>query len=561
MNRALYHPSALANGLFAMARGWRLGGLGVLAMVFAGLMSSVAAQSQLPQLVDITESAGISFQHRFGDEQLSNIVEATGAGVALFDYDGDGDLDIYFVNGAYRKGVSHARGRQNAGKLRNALYRNDGGGRFSDVTTIAGVGDTGFGMAALAADYDNDGDSDLFVTNYGPNTLFRNNGDGTFSNVTQAAGVSGNHWSVGCTFLDYDRDGWLDLYVGNYLQFDPGYRYYYAGNAFPGPLSYQGQADILYRNRGDGTFADVTRAAGVYDTEGRAMGVATGDIDDDGWMDIYIANDAMANTLYRNRGNGTFENIALDTGTAFGQNGEATSAMGPEFGDFNRDGLIDLLVPDMGYGCLYRNTGRGFFAEMSAQSGLAAACGQYTSWSGNFFDYDLDGRIDIFLANGDSRFLEAEEDLLLLNVDGTRFRDVSQRVGTAFQRKAIGRGAATGDIDADGDLDLVVANLNGPSHLLRNDTPPGNHWLMVDARGTRSNHDAIGARIRVSAGNATQTRYLVSSSGYLSQSDYRAHFGLGQAAHVKRLEIRWPSGIVQTFEDLAADQVLTLREP
>jgi hypothetical protein len=530
-------------------------------LVFTVSAFTGAAAMPLPQLVDVTAAVGITFEHRFGDEHLSNIVEATGAGVALFDYDGDGDPDIYFVNGAYRKGVSHAKGRHNAGKLRNALYRNEGGGRFSDVTDTAGVGDTGFGMGTVAADYDNDGDADLFVTNYGPNTLYRNNGDGTFSDVTQAAGVGGDQWSVGCAFFDYDRDGWLDLFVGNYLQFDPGYRYYYAGNAFPGPLSYQGQADILYRNRGDGTFEDVTRAAGVFDIQGRAMGVAAGDIDDDGWMDIYIANDAMANTLYRNRGDGTFDNIALDSGTAFGQNGEATSAMGPEFGDYNRDGLIDLLVPDMGYGCLYRNTGKGFFEEMSAQSGLAAACGQYTSWSGNFFDFDLDGRIDIFLANGDSRFLEAEEDLLLLNVDGKRFRDISQSVGAAFQRKAIGRGAATADIDADGDLDLVVANLNGPPHLLRNDTPPGNHWLMVDLQGTRSNRDAIGARIRVTTGSSTQTRFVASSSGYLSQSGYRAHFGLGRATAVERLEVRWPSGTLQTFKDLEADRVVTLKEP
>ncbi|ABK17310.1 ASPIC/UnbV domain protein [Syntrophobacter fumaroxidans MPOB] len=515
---------------------------------------------KLPILVDVTEQAGIRFVHSFGDDHLSNIVETTGAGVALFDYDGDGHVDIYLVNGCYLNGISDPSGRESADALQNALYRNNGDGTFTDVTDKAGVGHKGFGMGVCVADYDNDGDADLYVTNFGPNVLYRNNGDGTFTDVTDKAGVGVDSWSTGCTFFDYDGDGNLDLYVGNYLQYDTAYSYYYPGNGFPGPLSYQGRPDVLYRNRGDGTFEDVTKAAGVYNPEGRAMGVVAFDFDDDGDMDIFVSNDAMENYLYRNNGDGTFTNVAQTAGTAFGQNGETGSSMGPEVGDYDSDGLMDVLVPDMGYASLYRNAGQGIFEEMSARTGLAAATGQYTSWSGSFFDFDCEGRLDIFLSNGDSRFLEPEEALLLLN-DGNRFLNVSGRIGPDFQKKYVGRGSAVGDLDGDGDLDVVVQNLNSRPRLLRNDGGNLNHWLLIRAVGTRSNRDAIGARIRLTAGGTTQTRDVVSNSGYLSHSDRRVHFGLGSNEKADRIEIRWPSGRRQVLENIRANQVLTITEP
>lgn len=537
--------------------------LGTIALVCLVPFAAPAADDKagVPTLVDITAKAGITFAHSIGDDELSNIVESTGAGCAFIDYDGDGDLDIYLVNGRYLTGISSAKGRGLAGKLTNALYRNDGSGSFTDVTAKAGVGDTGFGMAAVSADYDNDGDADLFITNYGRDTLYRNNGDGSFIDVTVAAGVGSELWSVGATFFDYDADGLLDLFVGGYLRFDPEYRYYYAAEAFPGPLAYRGQMDTLYRNRGDGTFENVSKQAGVGTDTGRAMGVAACDIDADGRPDLYIANDGMENYFYRNRGDGTFKNDALRTGTAFGQNGEATSAMGPEFGDFDNDGLMDLLVPDMGYGCLYRNTGRGYFEEKSAAMGLARPLGQYTSWSGNFADFDNDGWIDIFIANGDAHHLEAEEDLLLRNERGARFTDISAKAGADFQSKGVGRGSAVGDLDSDGDLDLLVLNINAPPRLYRNDGGNRGHWLMVKTIGTASNRDGIGARIKLLSEGRTQTREIRSASGYLSQSDPRAHFGLGSATKATKLEVRWPSGRTQVLTDVPADQVLVLTEP
>ncbi len=535
--------------------------LPAIALAFIATINPTAEAAEAPRLSDVTETAGITWRHSIGDDALTNIVESTGAGCVFFDYDGDGDLDIYLVNGRYHPEFSHARGRKLADKLANALYRNNGDGTFTDVTVAAAVGDRGYGMAAVAADYDNDGDSDLFVTNYGRDTLYKNDGDGSFSDVTDTAGVGDSRWTVGATFFDFDRDGLLDLYVGAYLLFDPDYRHYFAADGFPGPLSYRGRRDTLYRNRGDGTFEDVSKTAGIDSPDGRAMGIAACDIDGDGDEDIFVANDGMENYLWRNLGSGRFENIALATGTAFGQNGEATSAMGPEFGDFDRDGLVDLFVPDMGYGCLYRNTGEGWFEEKSARLGVASVLGQYTSWSGNLLDIDNDGWLDIFVVNGDAHHLEPEEDTLFLNRQGAAFEDVSAKTGKALSAKHVGRGSASGDYDNDGDLDLLILNLNDRPRLLRNDLGNQHHWLELRLIGTTSNRDAVGARVRLTAGGHTQLRDVRTSSGYLSQSDPRLHFGLGSTSRVDRVEISWPSGTVQILEKIAADQLITVTEP
>jgi hypothetical protein len=525
-----------------------------------GFVSWLPAQSDLPKLVDITQQVGITFIHNFGDDEMSNLIESNAAGCAFFDYDGDGDLDIYFVNGVYIEGFSHIRGRKNKGKLVNALYRNNGNNRFTDVTAEAGVGHKGMGMAVTTADYDNDGDQDIFVSNWGPNVFYRNNGNGTFTDFTKAAGLEHDLYGIGSTFLDYDQDGYLDLYVGNYIEYDPDYQYFYAAAKFPGPLAYHGQPDILYHNNGDGTFTDVTREAGVYNPEGRAMGVTSCDIDNDSDYDIFVANDAMENYLYRNNGDGTFTNIALQTATGFGQNGEATSAMSGEFGDIDLDGLVDIIVPDMAYSCLYKNTGAGYFEEMSARMGIAAACGQYTSWSGNFFDFNNDGYGDLFITNGHPHRLIGEEDLLLLNDAGQRFINLSHQLGPDFQEKFVGRGSAVGDFDNDGDMDILVLNLNDRPRLLLNQDGNKKHWIMIHLIGKKSNRDAIGSRIRLSTGDIIQTRWKLSSSGYLSQSDYRIHFGLGDFTQVDNIEIRWPNNQIQTLKNVKADQIITIKE-
>jgi len=526
-----------------------------------GFHQEARAQRNLPQLVDVTEAAGITFVHSVGDDDMDNLVESNAAGCAFFDYNNDGNLDIYFVNGAYTDGVSGVRGRRNRGKLTNALYRNNGNGTFTDVTAEAGVGDKGLGMGVAAADYDNDGDEDLFVTNYGPNVFYRNNGDGTFTDITAAAGVVSELMGIGSTFLDYDQDGYLDLYLGNYIEYDPDYQYFYAAQRFPGPLSYHGQPDVLYHNNGDGTFSDVTQQAGVYNAEGRAMGVSSGDIDGDGDWDIFVPNDGMQNYLYRNNGDGTFTDIALMTGTGYGQSGDATSAMSAEFADIDLDGLVDIIVPDMAYSCVYKNSGAGYFEEMSARMGVAAACGQYTSWSANYFDFDQDGYGDLFISNGHPHRLIGQEDLLLLNDAGQRFINVSSDLGPDFQEKFVGRGSAVGDYDNDGDFDIVVLNLNARPRLLRNDGGNRNNWLMLELVGTESNRDGIGARVRLTAGGKTQTKWRVSGSGYLSKSDSRMHFGLGNAERVESIEISWPNGRTQTIDGARVNQLMTITEP
>ncbi len=546
---------------------WMTSGLASLSL---SVTVPAAEPAELPIFVDVTSQAGISFTHSFGDEHMSCILEAEGPGCAFLDYDMDGNLDIYAVNGSYLPGINdpYPEGRDPKKELFNHLYRNNGDGTFTDVTQKAGVGDTGYGMGVVVGDYDNDGDPDIYVCNYGPNVLYRNNGDGTFTDVTQKAGVGGPQklngfpkWSLHACFLDYDKDGWLDLYVGNYLAFDPEYRYYFAPEGFPGPLAYEGQSDILYHNNRDGTFTDVTKKAGVYNPQGRAMSITAADFDGDGDTDIFVANDAMENYLYQNNGDGTFIEVALKKGVAFGEFGEATSSMGPTFADFDNDGDLDVFVPDMGYCCLYRNDGNMFEATTAA-AGISEVCGQYTSWAGLALDYDNDGYRDIFISNGDAHHTYTEEDLLLRNNGDGTFTDVSLNSGDYFSKaEYIGRGAAFGDYDNDGDLDIFVTNINGPAILLRNEGGNHHHYLSVRTIGTRSNRDGIGARIKVVAGNLKQISEVQTATSYLSCSDLRVHFGLGEHTHVDLLEVRWPSGIVQTLKGVKVDQFLTVTEP
>jgi len=514
----------------------------------------------LPVFTDVTEKAGIKFKHSYGDFHLSNIVEGTGAGAVFFDYDGDRWLDIYFLCGCWRKDVNDNRGRRLRGKLTNRLYRNNGDGTFTDVTEKAGVGDKGYGVGGSAADYDNDGDLDLYVLNYGPNVLYRNNGDGTFTDVTKESGLGDPHWSLSAPWFDYDGDGDLDVYVGNYLAYDKGkFRSYYAAKGYPGPLSYSGQPDALYRNNGDGTFTDVTKEAGLWRPDGRAMSVAVADIDNDGLLDIYVTNDAMENYFWKNRGDGTFSDEALVMGMAFGEGGQGVSSMGPAVGDVDRDGRLDIYIPDMGYGCLLMNRGT-YFEDVTAPTGLAVVCGQYTGWGGLLFDYDNDGLLDVFVANGNAHHEYTEEDVLMRNLGNGKFEDVANRSGGYFRRKYVGRGATYADYDNDGDLDLLIINLNDRARLLRNDGGNRRNWLKLKLLLGAGKREALGARIKVKAGGRTFIRDLIPVTGYLSQADSRPHFGLGEAREADVVEIRWPDGKVTRLRHVKANQTLTITE-
>ncbi len=522
----------------------------------ANVRTVAEQQAALPVFEDVTEQAGIHFKHSYGDHHLSNIVEGTGPGCAFFDYDGDCALDIYFLNGCWLREVNDNLGRDLRGKLANALYRSNGDGTFTEVTEKAGVGHKGYGMGASAADYDKDGDLDLYVLNHGPNVLYRNNGDGTFTDVTRESGLADPLWSLSAPWLDYDNDGDLDVYVANYLEYDAGaFRDYYAAAGYPGPLSYNGQPDHLYRNNGDGTFTDVTEEAGVYFPDGRAMSAVASDLNNDGLIDIYVTNDATPNCYWVNTGKGTFRNEAMEYGLAFGEGGQGASSMGPVVGDVDRNGLLDLYIPDMGYSCLLVNRG-DLFDDVTAQANIAVVSGQYTGWGGILLDYDNDGYLDAFCANGNAHHEYTEEDVLLRNDGKGRFIDVADQSGAYFREKYVGRGAAYADYDNDGDIDILVMNLNGPAKLLRNDGGNRNNWLIVAPKVARSKIDALCARVTVTVGEMQMIQEVLGANGYLSQSDPRAHFGLARAGQADKVEIRWPDGTVTSMADVEANQMI-----
>jgi len=558
-----------------MSKRFRQLALGLVAAALLLLALKVSGQSPapakpaspppLPSFVDVTEKAGINFRHSFGEVKLSSIMEATGSGCVWSDYNNDGWLDLYVLSGRYLEGVTKFS-KPDGVDATNHLYRNNGDGTFTDVTAQAGVPGKGFGMGVTAGDYDNDGFEDLYVTNWNSAVLYHNNGDGTFTDVTAKAGVENPHFGVGTAWLDYDRDGKLDLYVGNYLKFDPNAKMlYFTADAFPGPLDYEGDADRLFHNNGDGTFTDVSHKAGIDNPLGRAMGVTVGDFDNDGWPDVYVANDTMESYMYHNNHDGTFTNVAPDVNTAFGANGEATSAMNPIFGDYDNDGWQDLFVSDMRYHRLFHNPGKErFWLDTTVETGVAQVSGQYVAWGDGFFDFDNDGWKDIYVVNGGLHWLIPMEDSVLRNNGNGTFTDVSAQLGNYFRFKKVGRGACFADYDNDGYIDGFIMVLGGKGILLHNTPPaPGtrNHWLTLKLVGTRSNRDGFGARLEVVAGDLHQYGEAVSENGYLSQGDPRPHFGLGPRTELDKLTITWPSGIVQTLEHVKADQILTVTEP
>ena len=537
---------------------------GVLALAVCAIgthdPTRASAAGALPLFTDVTAEAGIAWTRSFGDHELSNIVEGTGSGACVLDYDGDGKLDLYFPQGRWDKAVSDNRGRDLIGRLENALYRGKGGFRFEDVTDAAGVGGRSFAFGCAAADYDNDGDEDLLVLTFHGPELYRNDGNGRFTDVTGQAGLSDPRWALNAVWLDYDRDGYLDLFVANYLEYDAGrFRSFYAAAGYPGPLSYNGVSSTLYHNNRDGTFTDVTKAAGVFNPGGRAMSAVAADLDNDGWMDIYVANDSTENEYYQNRHDGTFADRALALGLALGENGQGVSSMGPAVADLDGDGNLEILIPSLHYGTLFSKHA-GFYEDRIGPSGLAVICGQYSGWGAVLFDYDNDGHPDVFIANGNAHHEYAEDAVLARNDGRGVFVDVARDSGEFFRKKWVSRGAAWADFDDDGNLDLVVVDTSGPPHLLRNLGGTGNHWLKVDARVLGGKRTAIGARVTVVAGGRRQFQDVIGVNGYLSQGDTRAHFGLGAATEAERVEVRWPDGSLEERTHVRADQVLRIEQ-
>ncbi len=551
--------------------------LGICAIGFA-IFASHAATAQtaavtrdnathaapLPRFEDVTVKSGIHFQHSFGEKALSSIQEGTGSGCAWLDYNNDGLMDLYVVSGRYVEGLTNHSAPDGMGAT-NHLYRNNGDGTFTDVTTQAGVPGSGFGVGITAGDFDNDGNEDLYITQYNSAILYHNNGNGTFTDVTAKAGVSNPDFGTGAAFLDYDRDGRLDLFVGNYLKFDPASHQYYSAQQYPGPLQYAPETNRLFHNNGDGTFTDASAASGISAQPGRAMGVTVGDYDSDGWPDIYVANDTMASFLYHNNRNGTFTDVAAETGAAYGQNGEASTAMGPVFGDYENNGRQGLFVSDAHFHRLLRNGGKPGerFEDVTNESGVGSVSGQFVGWGDGLFDFDNDGWKDVFIVNGGLVWLIPQQSSLLRNNGDGTFTDVSPQAGSFFQTQIVSRGACFADYDNDGYVDAFIVTLGGKGILLHNTPPPGkrNHWLTIKLVGARSNRDGFGASLEATAGDLHQWAQSTSASGYLSQNDPRPHFGFGQHAVVDTLTIHWPSGMVQTLHDIKADQVLKITEP
>ncbi len=550
------------------------------------------------QYIDVTKEAGITFKHINGWTGKRYFIETMGPGVAFLDYDNDGYLDIYFVNGAELPGVTYDVGEVAETSPTNVLYRNAGDGTFSDVTQQAGVGDTGYGVGCCVGDYDNDGHDDFYVTNFGANVLYHNNGDGTFTDVTDKAGVGGgDKWSAGCAFLDYDNDGDLDLYVVNFVYFDfeveKDRKYLIKGfMVYAAPENFSGLSDTLYRNNGDGTFTDVTQQIGIFNSDGKGLGMVCGDYDNDGGVDIFVANDATPNFLYRNdsvksnkdvrfadcfvprnrqRLTVTFTEVALFAGVALSEDGVAENGMGVNMGDYDNDGFLDIVVNNFQgqTSSIYHNEGNGFFMEVSYACGVGEKTLNYLSWGTAFFDYDNDGYQDLFIANGhvhdnielfDDSTTAAQQNLLLENNGDGTFTNVSETSGPGLQIKQVSRGAAFGDYDNDGDIDILVVNSNQPPSLLKNEGGNQRNWLMLKTIGTTSNRDGIGARITVKSGQRSQIREVKSGGSYLSQSDTRVHFGLDTATKADIVEIRWPSGLVETFKDVPSNQFLVVTE-
>ncbi len=520
-------------------------------------------------LRDVTKETGIDFIHTDGGSGKFYAVEPFSAGLALFDYDNDGDIDIYFLNGAPLKGTKVDK------VPKNALYRNEGNWKFSDVTEKAGVGDTGYGLGVAVGDYDNDGYSDIYVNNWGPNVLYRNNGDGTFTDVTKKAGVDcGFKMGAGTCFLDMDKDGDLDLYVSNYLDFSYEKHSVNTVSGFAvymGPGFYSPVPDVMYRNNGNGTFTDVSELCGVAGQRGTAMGMVCGDYDNDGDTDVFVLNDMKGNFLFQNDGTGKFEDVGLMAGVAYDLNGEEHGSMGVDCADYDNDGWLDFHETSYQtqWATLYRNLGDGMFEDVTAITGAGAGTFPLVTWGNSLVDFDNDGFRDIFIACGhlqvnieryDDTTMYLTPNKVLMNTGDGKFVDVSDKSGDGLKVKLSSRGLGCDDLDNDGDIDVVILNSRREPTILRNDSPSKGHWLQVRLRGTKSNRDGVGAQVRVVAGDLSLIDEVHSGRSYQSHYGMRLHFGLGNRERVDRIEVRWIGAGTDVFRNITVDRLVTLTE-
>ena len=538
----------------------------------SGRPSTVTSREDArPQFDEVAARAGLSFRYENCSKGRATILEAAGSGCAICDFDGDGWPDIYLLNGrdVYGRGI----------KTRNALYHNNGDGTFTDVTGKAGVPGTGYGLGVAVADFDNDGYSDIYVCQWGQNVLYHNNGNGTFTDVTKRAGVAGldfrEPFHTGAVWFDYDRDGRLDLLVCGYVKFRlDGLRYCTLAEGVLSscpPSSYDGTPSILYHNNGDGTFTNVTKRAGVYFPNGKALSALTCDFDDDGWTDVIVGNDGKAIWLLRNNHDGTFTDSAAGVGIAFAEDGATMAAMGIDLGDYLNEGHPGFFVSDFSKrpDHLWRNQHGDFFAEVSGSSRIGDATYSTLGFGGGFLDYDNDGWLDLFVTNGHvypevdqsgsgEHYLQPNQ--IFHNARDGTFREMTTDAGPAFRTLHSGRGAAFGDVNNDGSIDILVNNNNGPPTLLINRGTPGNHFLTLELIGVKSNRDAIGTRVWVTTAGLRQLRDVKNGGSYLSCNDERLHFGLGKATVVDKIEVRWASGLRQEFASVPAGHFYSLRE-
>jgi len=527
----------------------------------------LSAQKNSVMFTDITKKAGIDFKYTIGDYSYKNIIESSGSGITVFDYNNDGLMDLYLMNGIYLEGISDPDGKVFKSS-HNELYKNNGNGTFTPVTEKAGVGGHQWSEASGAIDIDNNGFQDLYVLNYGPNVFYRNNGNGTFTDITKSLGLSGPDklngfikWSIGVSFWDYNLDGKLDAMVGNFLAFDPAYVSPSAPEMMPSPTEYNGQASMLYEQQPDGKFVDVTQKNNLYYPDSKCMGLTVFDYDNDGDLDIFQANDHQLNFLFRND-NGTYKEVGVASGVAANSKGKPTGSMHGSIGDVDGDGLIDILVTDLDYGALYKNMGNGLFIDITEESGVAAAMAGKGSWGAQLFDYDNDGDLDIVAANGTAEELIPQYPLLLENDGKGHFKNVGKEHGDYFSTKSSGRSLAVWDFDNDGDLDIIISHLdkNGTPVLLRNDGGNSNHWLGLTLKGKNGPASAIGAKVTITEGGKKQVMVNQWATSYLANNDPRVHFGLGNTKQIDLLEIRWSDGKKEVYNKIDSDRYITILE-